>query len=241
MCFTVNVNIIKEELESRYGSSLLDPDKYNPSYYYHAFAFPDLPVVFTNKDWEREMSLFKWGLIPGWVKDAEEAAKIRKMTHNARCETIAEKPSFSDSFVHRRCLVPVSGFFEWQHIGKEKRPWYIHKPDEKIISLAGIFDRWTDENEGRDIYSFSIITTRANRKMSEIHNSKRRMPVIIPAENEEGWLSGNPDELEVLFEPLADNKLAYHTVNPILGKKDINKNRPEIIAPFAYPEEPTLF
>lgn len=241
MCFTVNVNIIKEELEARYGSSLIDPEKYNPSYYYHAFSFPDLPVAYLNNNMERELSLFKWGLIPGWINDSSEADTIRKMTHNARSETIAEKPSFSDSFEHRRCLIPVSGFFEWQHLGKEKRPWYIFKPDEDIISLAGIYDRWTDELEGNDILSFSIVTTRANGRMSEIHNSKKRMPVIIPAGSEDLWLQGKANDLKTLFEPLADHKLAYHTVKPILGKKDINKNRPEIIEAYSYPEQPTLF
>lgn len=241
MCFTVNVNIIKEELESRYGSKLLDPEKYIPSYYYHAFAFPKLPLALLNDQNEKQLSVFNWGLIPSWVPDSEEADKIRRMTHNARCETVSEKPSFSDAFRNRRCLVPVAGFFEWQHIGKEKRPWYIYSPKEKIISLAGIYDRWYDEIQDQDIHTFSIVTTRANQRMSEIHNSKQRMPVIIASEKEDLWLSGNPDELDFLFEPYNDNSLSYHTVNPNLGKKDLPKNRPEIIEPYSYPEQPTLF
>ncbi len=241
MCFTINVNIIREELESRYGSKLSDPEKYNPSYYYHAFSYPDLPVSHLNNIRERELSVFKWGLIPSWVTDIEEAKKIRKMTPNARSETVAEKPSFADSYRNRRCLVPVAGFFEWQHIGSGKRPWYIWSPESNIFSLAGIYDRWYDEINKKDIHTFSILTTKANKKMAEIHNSKRRMPVIISAEDENQWLYGSPDEVEELLKPFDDKSLSYHTVSPILGKKDILKNRPEIIEAYSYPEQSSLF
>jgi putative SOS response-associated peptidase YedK len=240
MCFTVNVNIVKEELESRYGSNLLDPEKYSPSYYYHAFAYPELPVAYNNEG-SMQISLFNWGLIPGWINDVDKAKRIRSMTHNARSETIDEKPSFAESFRNRRCLVPVAGFFEWQHIGSAKRPWYIYSKESAIISLAGIYDRWYNEIESRDIYTFSILTTRANSKMSEIHNSKRRMPVIVPVEKEEEWLRGDPDKIKALFVPLDDALLSYHTVNPSLGKQSASKNRSGIIEPYLYPEEPTLF
>lgn len=241
MCFTVNVNIIKEELESRYGTKLLDPEKYIPSYYYHAFAFPEMPVVHMYDKQGKALSLFKWGLIPGWVKDDDEAENIRKLTHNARSETLGEKASFSDAYKKRRCLVPVAGFYEWQHIGKDRRPWYIYNPGETIMSLAGLFEKWTDETKGKDIFTFSIITTRANKKMSQIHNSKDRMPVIIPSDKEETWLSGDMETIKELMEPLASDRLAYHTVNPNLFKKEANKNRPELIEPYTHPEQTTLF
>lgn len=241
MCFTVNVNIVKEELESRYGSRLLDPEKYRPSYYYHAFSYPDLPVSCLDDNKERQLSVFKWGLIPSWVSNFEEAERIRKMTPNARCETLADKPSFSESFERRRCLVPVAGFFEWQDLGSYKRPWYIHSPDSNIISLAGIYDRWYDKQNDQDLHTFSILTTKANTSMARIHNKKERMPVIIPEGNEDKWLFGKPGEIEDFFKPPDDNMLIYHTVSPVLGKKDIEKNRPEIIKPYTYPEEPTLF
>lgn len=241
MCFTVNVNIVREELESRYGTKLLDPEKYNPSYYYHAFSFPDLPVFCLDDKREKQLSIFSWGLIPSWVSDIEEAESIRKMTLNARSETAADKASFSDSFLKRRCIVPCAGFFEWQHIGKERRPWYIWSPESDIISLAGIYDRWYDDSQGKDIHSFSVLTTRANKRMAEIHNSKKRMPVIIPEGKEDQWLAGDLCEIESLLQPLSDNMLLYHTVSPALGKANLPKNRPEIIEAYTYPEQSTLF
>jgi putative SOS response-associated peptidase YedK len=118
MCFSVNVNLVKEELENRYGATFLDPDKYSPSYYYHAFGLPELPAICSdNKD---QIKLLRWGLIPHWVRSREAADEIRYKTFNARAETISSKPSFSASFASKRCIIPVKGFFEWQHRGEKK-------------------------------------------------------------------------------------------------------------------------
>ena len=138
MCFTVNVNIVREELEERYGAELIDHDKYRPSYYYHAYSLPLMPVVCS--DDPASLRLFRWGLIPSWAEDEKAAIEIMVKTFNARSETIETKPAFRESFISRRCLVPVRGFFEWQHIGGRKIPWYISLRDEDIFSLAGIWD-----------------------------------------------------------------------------------------------------
>ena len=86
MCFTVNVNLIKEELENRYGATLIDPDKYRPSYYYHAFGLPDMAAICS--DMPSRIKLLKWGLIPSWTKSPEDADIIRYKTFNARSESI---------------------------------------------------------------------------------------------------------------------------------------------------------
>ncbi len=124
MCFTVNVNLIKEELENRYGATLIDPDNYRPSYYYHAFSLPELPAI-CSADPEK-IRLLRWGLIPYWTRSIEDANEIRYKTFNARSESIDKKPSFSSPVRSRRCIIPLKGFFEWQHAGKRKIPWYIY-------------------------------------------------------------------------------------------------------------------
>ena len=118
MCFSVNVNLIKEELENRYDATLIDHDRYRPSYYYHAFSLPEIPAVCSGMS--DRIRLLKWGLIPSWTRSIDDANSIRYKTFNARSESIATKPSFSSSFRSKRCIIPVKGFFEWQHIGKEK-------------------------------------------------------------------------------------------------------------------------
>src|SRR5215471_18746117 len=81
-----------------------------------------------------------WGLIPSWSSDG-------KGFINARAETLEEKPSFSDSFRFRRCLIPADGFYEWKRSGRGKRPYYIQAGDQNPVMFAGIWDRWRNRDE----------------------------------------------------------------------------------------------
>ncbi len=240
MCFTVNVNIVREELEERYGSELIDHDKYRPSYYYHAYSLPYMPVVCSGE--KNRLNLFRWGLIPSWTADEREAREIMMKTFNARSETINTKPAFRDAYANHRCLVPVRGFFEWQHKGGRKIPWYITLKGEEIFSLAGIWDSWTMQG-GVTLNTFSVVTTRANELMQEIHNTQKRMPVILPASAERLWLKeGLAEEaLASLMEPVAAEMLDAHTVSPLITNARADRNRPELIIPYTYPVQGTLF
>ena len=175
MCFTVNVNIIKEELENRYGATLIDPDKYRPGYYYHAFGLPSLPAITSEQP--SIIQLLKWGLIPSWTKSIDQANIIRYKTFNARSESIETKPSFSSSFRSKRCIIPVTGFFEWQHIGNEKIPWYIYHSENEVLSIAGIYDDWIENDTGEVFNTFSIVTTEANDLMARIPHASY---ILIP-------------------------------------------------------------
>ncbi|MCI0522304.1 MAG: SOS response-associated peptidase [Bacteroidales bacterium] len=240
MCFTVNVNIVRDELEERYGATLTDPDNYRPSYYYHAYSLPTLPVVCSDEP--SVIRLFRWGLVPSWVRDEREADEILLKTFNARSETLDVKPAFRDSFVSRRCLVPVRGFFEWQHIGGRKVPWYIRLRDEDIFSLAGVWDSWTISG-GVTLNTFSVVTTRANSLMEEIHNTKKRMPVILPSGVEKLWLRGemSRDMASPLMMPVAPEMLEAYTVSPLITNARADRNRPELIMPYTYPVQGLLF
>lgn len=243
MCFTVNVNIIKEELEKRYGGELYDHENHRPSYYYHAHAFPELPVVIREPSTDNVIRLFKWGLIPSWTATIEDASRIRSMTLNARSESILEKPAFSESFARRRCLLPVRGFYEWKHLAGKKIPYYIFNPDQPVISIAGLFDRWMSPDGTGEVYSFSVITTSANTMMAEIHNSKKRMPVIIDPSDEETWLYAGTgiEKLRELMKSYPDGILDAHTISPLIGNSRANRNTPAIIKPYLYPTDQTLF
>jgi len=241
MCFSVNVNLIKEELENRYGATFLDPDKYRPSYYYHAFGLPEMPAICSGK--RDKIQLLKWGLIPSWVKTTENANDIRYKTFNARSESIDSKPSFSGSFRSKRCLIPVKGFFEWQHIGAKKIPWYIHRADDDIISFAGLWDEWVESRTGEIFNTFSIITTDANDLMAVIHNSKKRMPVILDKSTESRWidLSSNQAEVSQLLKPCPSEILSAYTISDLVNNKSSDRNTPEVIKPFKWNIEGTLF
>lgn len=240
MCFTVSVNIIREELENRYGATLLDPDKYRPSYYYHAQSLPLLPVICSDRN--EEIDLATWGLIPSWINDESGAEDIRRKTFNARAETISSKPAYRKAFESQRCLIPVTGFFEWQHINNKKIPWYISVSGEVIFSFAGIWDEWVSPG-GITMKTFSVITVEANSLMAEIHNTKKRMPAILPCEIEKIWLKPGltvSDALEIL-RPLSSEMLAAHTVSPLINNTRYDHNVADVIEPFTYPVQGTLF
>jgi putative SOS response-associated peptidase YedK len=241
MCFTVNVNLVREELEDRYGATLIDRDKYRPSYYYHAFGLPGLPVICSGTP--DKIRIMNWGLIPSWVKNSVSAEEIRFKTFNARAESVESKPSFSGSFSSRRCLIPVSGFFEWQHTATGKIPWYIFRADNDIMSLAGLWSEWTDTSTGEIINTFSVITTDANELMASIHNSKKRMPVLLEKSTESVWLNNNSGkaDLKKLLEPYSQDVLKAHTISDLINRKSAERNSPEIIKPFSRNSENLLF
>ena len=232
MCFTVNVNLVKDELESRYGAEFPDHDRYQPSYYYHAFALPEIPVVCSGSP--EKIRLLKWGLIPSWVRNLDAANEIRYKTFNARAESVDSKPSFSRAFKSKRCVIPVAGFFEWQHVGEKKFPWYIYLADNDIMSLAGIYDNWVETSTGEMFSTFSIITTDANELMAEIHNSKKRMPVILDRNTEKNWLNNStpPGDALGLLKPCPSEILKAHMIGNLINNKSADKNTPEVIRPF---------
>jgi len=241
MCFTVNVNLIKEELENRYGATLIDPDKYRPSYYYHAFGLPSIPAVCSADP--SKIQLLMWGLIPSWTKSIGDANIIRYKTFNARSETISAKPSFSSSIRSKRCIIPVIGFYEWQRIGNEKIPCYIYHSEIEILSIAGIYDDWIEDNTGEVLSTFSIVTTEANDMMAHIHNSGKRMPAILSKSAETRWINNSIAESDALdlLKPSPDEMLKAHTIGPLINSRLMDRNTPEIIQPYIYPGENLLF
>jgi putative SOS response-associated peptidase YedK len=241
MCFSVNVNLVKEELEYRYGATLIDHEKYRPSYYYHAFALPEMPAVCAGQP--ENIKILTWGLIPSWVSTFHEANEIRFKTFNSRAETAEKKSSFSSSFKSKRCLIPVKGFFEWQHRGSEKIPWYIYHSSEDIFSLAGLYDNWTDNNTGQVYNTFSILTTDANELLAEIHNSTKRMPVVLDRASEASWidLHTSTEQTMSLMKPCSSDILKAHTIGPLVNKKTENRNTPDVIREYKYPSQNLLF
>jgi putative SOS response-associated peptidase YedK len=137
-----------------------------------------VPVVIA--DGPRRVMLMRWGLIPHWAKDEQTAYKMI----NARVETLTQRPAFRGLLSHNRCLVPASGYYEWQGEGREKTPYYIHPQDQQYIAFAGLYDVWQPAN-GEHLYTFTIITTDADEYMAKLHN---RMPVILARALEEAWL-----------------------------------------------------
>jgi putative SOS response-associated peptidase YedK len=162
---------------------------------------------------------------------------MRSLTLNARCESVFEKPSFRKSIVSRRCLVPSDGFFEWQTVGNKKIPWFIRTKEQEIFSFGGIWDQW--ENFGGDkLITFSILTTDANPMMAEIHNSKKRMPLILHTEVEDNWLDPSlpADQIKKMMVPFPEAAMKAWTISSLITERGANPNSPEIKQPFSWPQ-----
>jgi putative SOS response-associated peptidase YedK len=144
-----------------------------------------------------------WGLVPSWSKDG-------KGFINARSETIEDKPSFSESFQRRRCLIPADGFYEWQRSGKVAQPYFFQMRDESPFAFAGIWDEW--QGDEKAIASCAIITTTANELVALIHD---RMPVILPSESQDKWLDDESElgTLRNLLAPFPASEMTTHAVS----------------------------
>ena len=234
MCFTINVNIVREEMEKRFNANLIDPEEYRPSYYYSAFSFPKIPVV--PADSTNEIHQYFWGLVPSWSRDKEFASSIRTKTGNAKAETLTQKPSFRGPVKSKRCLVIIRGFFEWQKRNNESIPYYIYLENGPIFTLAGLYDSWIDPESGEIRNTFSVITTKANSLLEKIHNTKKRMPVILTKDNESKWLDQEQsvDNVLKLLKPYKYNNLRAHTISKLISKRNVEKNVPDLIEPYYY-------
>jgi putative SOS response-associated peptidase YedK len=214
----------------------------DPHYHASGFSHPQL-LVFTNTK-PFDPQAFNWGLIPAWVKDKESALRFCNQTLNARAESIFEKPSFKQSAKNKRCLVYVDGFFEYHQYKGKSYPFYITAKDDSPLAMAGLYDEWVDKETGEVIPTVSIVTTRANTIMTRIHNNPKqaeaRMPVILPKDKQEAWLTKCDNETDKerllsLCVPLNDDYLQWHTVRPLKGKSSPG-DVPDAIEPFTYPE-----
>lgn len=221
--------------------SLYDP-RYMEANLLSAFQKPYLPVITQNHP--EQIRFLRWGLIPAWVKDRETAMKISNSTFNARAESIFEKPSFRAAANYKRSLVLVHGFFEWHHKSSgDKIPYYIKRKDNRPFAFAGLSEDWTDKESGEIIESLSIITTRANPLMEKVHNSKKRMPVILDERNEKDWI--NPvlkrKELETILKPSDEKELLAYPVNKAVFQRPEDLLDQRLVEEIKQDENPNLF
>lgn len=160
------------------------------------------------------MESFKWGLVPKWASDPSIGFKLAI----ARAETVAEKPSFKQAFLKRRCLVPVDGYFEWVQTTKPKQPHYFFMKDGEPFCLAGLWEYWEDKTgKEKPLYTFTLITTEPNPLAAKVHD---RMPVIIDEKDFEFWLDPENQDVEALQELLKDypaSKMSSHPVSTFVS------------------------
>lgn len=189
----------------------------------------------------RQLRNLRWGLVPSWSREP----KIGSRMINARAETLAEKPAFRSAYRSRRCLIGMSGFFEWlptEQLGRSgkplKQPFYLHPRDDSILPAAGLYEFWrnpdaTDDADDAWLTTFTIITTAATDDVGHIHD---RMPMTVTPDHWDRWLDPTLQDtaaIAALIAPSAPGSLEIHAVSKAVN--NVRSNSPDLIE--AIPEE----
>jgi putative SOS response-associated peptidase YedK len=234
----------KEELaEMKWCQKTLQSfsDKRYSRYHENGFDYLSMPIITAGAP--DQFKLFRWGLIPFYMGDKQKAFSLRPSTLNCISEEMYDKPSFKDAAKNsQRCLIPVSGFYEWKWLdekGKTKIPYYISVQSQSLISIAGLYSRWKEKTSDTYYYTYTVLTTRANSLMENIHNSKKRMPVIIPREYEHDWLNRNlsKDDVLALCQPFEKQPMNAYTISKLITTKEADTNVEEVLKVFDYENE----
>jgi putative SOS response-associated peptidase YedK len=184
MCGRFTYKLTWEELVRLYRLTLDQPARNTQPRYN---VCPTDPVdTIIEREGKRELVSMRWGLIPRWWSKTVKDAKMA--TFNARVETVETKPFFRDAFKRTRCLIPVSGYYEWQNTPDGKQPWYFTARDgPPALTTAGLWDEWRDRATGEKLQSCTMIITEPNRFVAEVHD---RMPAILAEKDFGPWLNG---------------------------------------------------
>lgn len=216
MCYHVG-SPSKAELKVKVPKKVI---KYQGDEIFHVSGFerPHLPVTLNND--AESIVAARWKLLPFWVKNEEEAKKYAN-TLNAESESIFEKASYKSYIGKNRGLLYVTGFYEPHKVKgvKETENYFIYQPKQEILTLGIVYSDFTDQDTGETYPTFSIITTPANPLLQEIHNVKKRMPLIIPEDKQQAWLfAEGKEEIQQLMIPYPA-ALGSHKVFRVTGAR----------------------
>ena len=175
------------------------------------------------RDNKRELVLMRWGLVPSWWKKTTNQSPS---TFNARAETVAEKPMFRAAFKRNRCLIPASGYYEWQTTPSGKQPYYFSTENGSPFTIAGLWDEWKDIETGEPLKSCAMIITEANEFVAKIHD---RMPVLLTPYQFDEWLTGTAGA--AVLKPYAVNSLQVWPVSRRVNSSHAPSDDPTLIEP----------
>ena len=200
---------LREQFDEVAGADILEETGLLPR-----FNLPPtghLPGIRMNQYGGQQWEIFRWGLIPRWAKPD----RIPDRTFNARGETVADKPTFREAWKKRRCVLPISGYFEWTGPKGHKEPFYFHREDGTPLMLAGLWETW--QHEDTLVESCTIITRPSTGQTAEYHH---RMPVFIDRTEMDAWLSGPVEVAAALIQKPDIDALDIYPVS-----REVNNTR----------------
>jgi putative SOS response-associated peptidase YedK len=231
--FTVNIKQLTDYFPTLVTDEQIEID-FNKSVHIIGHEYGEHPIIFRNReDGELHLKLMEWGCIPFYVKDEKSFIKQRATMLNARSERVLADPSgYWHKIKNRRCLIPLSAFYEHREVKgiKNKIPYHISIKGQELFFLPGLYsvvelpDKETGELKKR--WTFTILTTSANELMVQIHNAgtnKERMPLIIPNAMAEKWIQAelnDNDYKSIIDYEFPAHELAYKTVYSIRTLKE---------------------
>ena len=217
-----------EQLWRLYMLSVGFPQSNMQPNYNHCPTDPTSTILL--RDGKRVFERMRWGLIPQWW--SKPLKELRLATFNARAETVDTKPFFRGAFKRNRCLIPVSGYYEWHYdeLDNKKRkpqPYYFSARDgSPILTTAGLWDEWKDRQSGETIRSCTMIITEPNKFVAEVHD---RMPVMLRPDQFDAWLDGSAGK-EILV-PAAEDMLNKVPVSQRVNSSRAPNDDPTLIEP----------
>lgn len=180
-------------------------------------------VVVAHGDDGFQAKPLKWGLIPSWAKEPSIGSRLL----NARAETLAEKPAFRAAFRRRRCLVPISGWYEWKGPKTDRQPYFIHTGENELMLLAGLWEAWRPEKDAEWVKSFTVVTGPPGLVSGDIHD---RSPIVLEPSSWIDWLVEPPDVAsDILAGSHEPASLTYHPVSKAVGSP--RNHGPELVEP----------
>jgi putative SOS response-associated peptidase YedK len=234
MCYSNSLRKTKRQIKDELmGKSEVDfaiPLEYTPYYQLNGFTHGNLYII--KMDDKNTIYPASWGLVPNWASNDPEGFWKKSNTLNARSETIFEKASFKDSANDKRCLILSDGFFEPHHENNKATPYFCYQPSKEnpkgdLFMFAGLYSELDS-----DLYTATILTTEANSFFSEVHNKKKRMPLVLSDDLYEDWLDPGLNRQtiqELMAHGFTNKDFAAFPVSKDLYKKGVDTNQPYII------------
>lgn len=243
MCYSTSLRKpvlkIEEKLREPFNATFAVSGEYQPNYHLNGFSYGNLQII--KMDDTQKIVPASWGLVPSWAMKDPIAFRKKSNTLNARSETLFEKSSFKNSAHDKRCLILADGFFEPHHENGVSIPYFCFQPtkDEPqgdLFLFAGLYTELGDA-----LYTTTIITTEANDFFAEVHNKKKRMPLVLDKNYYLDWLDDGLSEPmlnELMATGFSSKKFDAHPVTRDVYKRGIDTNKPYIIEKV---EKDTLF